>query len=118
MLGERRGEELAELLTDLGPTFIKVGQSLSIRSDLLSESYVKGLTKLQDKVPPFPSSEAFKIIEAELGQSVDALFSTITPEPIASASLGQVYKATVRSTGEEVAIKIQVRGGKCVFSVF
>ncbi|GMH57931.1 hypothetical protein TrLO_g7270 [Triparma laevis f. longispina] len=107
MLGEQRGEELAELLTDLGPTFIKVGQSLSIRSDLLSESYVKGLTKLQDKVPPFPSSEAFKMLEDQLGQSVDALFSTITPEPIASASLGQVYKATVRSTGEEVAIKIQ-----------
>ena len=102
-----RGEELADLLTRLGPTFIKVGQSLSIRSDLLSESYVKGLTTLQDKVPPFSSSEAFKIMEVELGQSVDSLFSSITAEPIASASLGQVYKATVKTTGQEVAVKIQ-----------
>ncbi len=104
---EMRGEELADLLTTLGPTFIKVGQSLSIRSDLLNDAYANGLTKLQDRVPPFSSVQAFKIFEREFGKPVDTLFSDITPDPIASASLGQVFKATLRSTGEDVAIKVQ-----------
>ena len=106
-LGRQRGEELADLLTTLGPTFIKVGQSLSIRSDLLSPPYVLGLTQLQDAVPPFSSKEAFAIMEEEFRKPVDEIFSKITPEPIASASLGQVYKATLRETGEDVAVKIQ-----------
>mmetsp|Transcript_4229 Transcript_4229/g.8564 ORF Transcript_4229/g.8564 Transcript_4229/m.8564 type:complete len:857 (+) Transcript_4229:169-2739(+) len=106
-LGQKRGEELADLLTRLGPTFIKVGQSLSIRSDLLQPSYVLGLTKLQDAVPPFPSKDAFDIMEEQFRAPVDEVFSKITPEPIASASLGQVYKATLRETGEDVAVKIQ-----------
>ena len=106
-LEEKRGVELADLLTVLGPTFIKVGQSLSIRTDLVQASYAKGLTQLQDKVPPFNSEEAFKILSAQFNKPVDEVFSTITPEPIASASLGQVYKATMRESGQEVAVKIQ-----------
>lgn len=65
------------------------------------------LQKLCDKVPSFDSKIAFATIENELGQSVDQIFSEITPEPVAAASLGQVYKATLRATGETVAVKVQ-----------
>jgi len=104
---ERRGMELAELLTRLGPTFIKIGQSLSIRTDLLSPAYVRGLTSLQDQVPAFSTDEARSIIEEELGRSIDSVFSNFSSEPVAAASLGQVFKATLRSDGREVAIKVQ-----------
>jgi predicted unusual protein kinase regulating ubiquinone biosynthesis (AarF/ABC1/UbiB family) len=103
---EERGMELAQLLTELGPTFIKIGQSLSIRTDLLSPGYVRGLASLQDKVPSFDSKTAREILEEEWGQSVDSVFSKISDEPVAAASLGQVYKATMRD-GREVAVKVQ-----------
>eukprot|EP00581_Thalassiosira_minuscula_P014806 CAMPEP_0183723322 /NCGR_PEP_ID=MMETSP0737-20130205/14931_1 /TAXON_ID=385413 /ORGANISM="Thalassiosira miniscula, Strain CCMP1093" /LENGTH=927 /DNA_ID=CAMNT_0025953583 /DNA_START=135 /DNA_END=2918 /DNA_ORIENTATION=+ len=114
-----RANELSVLLTKLGPSFIKIGQSLSIRTDLLSPAYVRGLQSLQDQVPPFDTAEAREIIEAELGRSIEDVFESFPSEPIAAASLGQVYKATVRSTrvvGEdgaeeevekEVAVKVQ-----------
>lgn len=98
--------ELAQLLTELGPTFIKIGQSLSIRTDLLSPAYVRGLASLQDKVPPFNSQTAKQILEDEWGQPVDSVLSKISDEPVAAASLGQVYKATMKD-GREVAIKVQ-----------
>ena len=103
---EMRGMELAQLLTELGPTFIKIGQSLSIRTDLLSPAYVRGLASLQDKVPPFDSNKAKEILEEEWGQSVNSLLSKISDEPVAAASLGQVYKATMKD-GREVAVKVQ-----------
>eukprot|EP00980_Cylindrotheca_fusiformis_P006805 scaffold1426_cov83-Cylindrotheca_fusiformis.AAC.7 len=103
---EKRGMELAELLNDLGPTFIKIGQSLSIRTDILSPAYIRGLATLQDKVPPFDTKIAKHILEDEWGQSVNSVLSKISDEPVAAASLGQVYKATMID-GREVAVKVQ-----------
>ena len=82
----RRGTELAALLTRLGPTFIKVGQSLSTRSDILSGGYCAGLASLQDAVEPFPTREAFRSIEKSLGiDDIRDVFEEISPEPVASA---------------------------------
>jgi aarF domain-containing kinase len=103
----KRAIELRNIITSLGPFFIKLGQALSIRPDILSPRSMVELQKLCDKVPSFDSKIAFATIEAELGKTVDELFSEITPEPVAAASLGQVYKATLRTTGETVAVKVQ-----------
>ena len=93
-------------LIDLGPTFIKMGQALGTRADLLPLPYVKELATLQDQVPSFPTAEAFARIEAELGRPLHECYPEIDSEPIASASLGQVYRARLAS-GEEVAVKVQ-----------
>ena len=104
----QRGRELATLLTRLGPTFIKVGQSLSIRTDLLSPAYIRGLETLQDQVPSFSTATAKQILESEWGRPItEVLADELTAEPVAAASLGQVYKARLLATGEEVAIKVQ-----------
>jgi predicted unusual protein kinase regulating ubiquinone biosynthesis (AarF/ABC1/UbiB family) len=97
---------LRESLIDLGPTFIKIGQALGTRADLLPLAYVKELATLQDQVPSFPTAEAFARIESELGCSLHECYPEIDCEPIASASLGQVYRARLAS-GEEVAVKVQ-----------
>ena len=104
----KRADELTDLLTRLGPTFIKIGQSLSIRSDLLNPEYLRSLTALQDKVPAFPTEVARDIISAELGKPCDTVFSGID-KPVAAASLGQVYKASL-SDGRQVAVKVQRPG--------
>mmetsp|Transcript_106838 Transcript_106838/g.335076 ORF Transcript_106838/g.335076 Transcript_106838/m.335076 type:complete len:627 (+) Transcript_106838:2221-4101(+) len=109
MNSRARADELTAILTQLGPTFIKIGQALSIRADLLAPAYLKSLTELQDRVPPFPTKKADEIIETELGQPVGELFEEISQEPIASASLGQVYRARLRE-GPEVAVKVQRPG--------
>jgi predicted unusual protein kinase regulating ubiquinone biosynthesis (AarF/ABC1/UbiB family) len=101
-----QGAWLTRRLLRLGPTFIKIGQAVSTRADLLPLAYIKELTKLQDSVPAFPKEIAFAIIERELGKSVGELFAEIEPEPIAAASLGQVYRGRLHS-GETVAIKVQ-----------
>lgn len=102
----KRAAQLRQILTRLGPTFIKVGQALSTRPDLIRKDFLDELVKLQDQLPPFPTSLAFAIIEQELERSIDEIYSEISPQPIAAASLGQVYRARLRS-GEEVAVKVQ-----------
>ncbi|CAA0831908.1 Uncharacterized aarF domain-containing protein kinase - chloroplastic [Striga hermonthica] len=102
-----RARQLRNLLCDLGPSFIKAGQVLANRPDIIREDYMNELCILQDDVPPFPNQVAFDIIEEELGQPLEAVFSKISSETIAAASLGQVYRATLRSSGEDVAIKVQ-----------
>jgi predicted unusual protein kinase regulating ubiquinone biosynthesis (AarF/ABC1/UbiB family) len=97
---------LREKLIDLGPTFIKIGQALGTRGDLLPLPYIKELTTLQDQVPPFPSAEAFARIETELKRSIHDAYAEIDAEPIAAASLGQVYRARLHD-GQEVAVKVQ-----------
>jgi aarF domain-containing kinase len=102
-----RAAELRDIITSLGPFYIKIGQALSIRPDVLSPRAMVELQKLCDKVPSFDSAIAFACIEEELGRPVSELFSDITPEPVAAASLGQVYRATLRATGDTVAVKVQ-----------
>ncbi|XP_071918458.1 protein ACTIVITY OF BC1 COMPLEX KINASE 1, chloroplastic isoform X2 [Coffea arabica] len=102
-----RASQLRNLLCDLGPSFIKAGQVLANRPDIIREDYMNELCILQDDVPPFPDQVAFNIIEEELGQPLEAVFSKISSQTIAAASLGQVYRATLRASGEDVAIKVQ-----------
>lgn len=105
----RRRAEGARLRTELialGPTFIKIGQMLSTRVDLLPYEYTEELKELLDRVPPFSNERAFAIIESELGNSPRELYASIDAAPIAAASLGQVYRARLRS-GEEVVVKVQ-----------
>ena len=103
----RRAAELTDVLTVLGPTFIKLGQSASIRSDLLPPAYLAGLARLQDKVPAFEFEAARDAIERELKMPVAQAFRGGLPrETVAAASLGQVYKA-VAADGTAVAVKVQ-----------
>jgi len=104
---KERAKEALNLSTQLGPTFIKLGQALSIRTDLIPEAYALELRKLQDAVPPFNNDEAKDILRESLGVSnLNEVFKTISSDAIASASIGQVYKGQLLD-GKEVAIKIQ-----------
>ncbi|KAI9129136.1 AarF/ABC1/UbiB kinase family protein [Acaryochloris sp. CCMEE 5410] len=103
---KRRAIQLRETLTVLGPAFIKIGQALSTRPDILTGPYLEELSKLQDQIPAFSNDIAFRFIEEELGYPPHELYAQLTSEPIAAASLGQVYKGKLH-TGEWVAVKVQ-----------
>ncbi|KAL2249248.1 UNVERIFIED_CONTAM: hypothetical protein Sindi_2398500 [Sesamum indicum] len=100
------GIVLKDTMLNLGPTFIKVGQSLSTRPDIIGYEISKALSELHDQIPPFPRDEAMKIIEEELGAPVKTFFSNVSEEPVAAASFGQVYKASTHD-GIDVAVKVQ-----------
>jgi predicted unusual protein kinase regulating ubiquinone biosynthesis (AarF/ABC1/UbiB family) len=102
----RRATQLRLLLTKLGPAYIKIGQALSTRPDLVPPVYLEELTKLQDQLPPFPNEIAYQFIKEELGASPEEVYAELSAQPIAAASLGQVYKGKLK-TGEEVAVKVQ-----------
>mmetsp|Transcript_32240 Transcript_32240/g.80286 ORF Transcript_32240/g.80286 Transcript_32240/m.80286 type:complete len:790 (+) Transcript_32240:471-2840(+) len=115
----KRAKELTRLLTDCGATFIKIGQALSIRTDLLSPAYIESLSELQDRVPAFSNAQAFETIRKELrlpSKSPDTAgempecFTELSAKPVAAASLGQVYRARLRDSGLEVAVKVQRPG--------
>jgi predicted unusual protein kinase regulating ubiquinone biosynthesis (AarF/ABC1/UbiB family) len=103
----KRATKLRQILTKLGPTFIKVGQALSTRPDLVRQDFLEELIKLQDQLPPFDNAIAFRIIEKQLDRTIEELYTDISPGPVAAASLGQVYKARLRDSGDEVAVKVQ-----------
>lgn len=101
-----RPERVILALQELGPTFVKAGQYLSTRADVLPQEYLRELAKLQDHVPPFPAEEARRIIEEELRRPVAKLFARFDGHPLAAASIAQVH-AAVLPGGEEVVVKVQ-----------
>lgn len=114
----KRATQLRNLLVSLGPTYVKLGQVLSSRADLLPAEYIEELRVLQDKVPPFDDDLARRILERELGPAASRL--SLSSTPIASASLGQVYKGTWRNDSgelEEVAVKVQRPGALVAISL-
>src|SRR5438874_7880828 len=104
-----RGQHLREVLDELGPTFVKFGQLLSTRPDVVPPDIVIELRALQDDVRPFPFEQAERVIEEELGNTLERLFLEFEPTPVAAASIGQVHRATLPN-GRRVAVKVQRPG--------
>src|SRR5712691_9806851 len=102
-------QDLAKALEELGPCFIKLGQLLSTRPDLLPADYIEALSRLQNTVTPVPCDKITAIIESELGAPIDKLFASFDATPLATASMAQVHHATL-SNGDEVAVKVQRPG--------
>ena len=107
---------LVRNILELGPTFIKIGQALSTRADLIPIEYIEEFSQLHDRVPPFSSDGAIAVVEQELGKPIGILFAEFNPTPIAAASLGQVHKARLH-TGEDVVVKVQRPGLARLFNL-
>ena len=109
---ERLGLVMQKIVTRLGPTFVKLAQTASMRPDLVGDEYAKALAKLQDAVAPFGNAEAYDILESELGRPISDIFDELSSSPLASASMGQVYRGTLKEEygGERVAVKIRRPG--------
>ncbi len=111
-----RAERVRMTLEELGPTFIKLGQILSTRPDLIPLEYIKELSKLQDQVPPVPYDDVKEVIRSGTGQFPEELFQHFEQTPLAAASIGQVHKAQLRDA-EEVAVKVQRPGIRRIIEV-
>lgn len=107
---KKRAAQLRQRLVKLGPAFVKIAQAVSSRPDVIPSAYLEELSLLQDRIAPFSTELALNIIEKELGVPVEILFSEISPQPVAAASLGQVYEARLRPSGVSVAVKVQRPG--------
>jgi len=111
-----RAERVRMVMEELGPTFIKLGQILSTRPDLIPVEFIQELSKLQDNVPSFPYPEARQIIESEIGRPLEDIFQHFENTPLAAASIGQVHRAQLKD-GEEVVVKVQRPGIRKIIEV-
>ncbi len=111
-----RAERMRLAMEELGPTYIKLGQVLSTRPDLIPVDFIRELSKLQDEVPPFPFGEVRQIVTRELGGAPESLFDEFDQTPQASASIGQVHRAVIKD-GDQVAVKVQRPGIKRTIEV-
>lgn len=116
-LFQKRAGELRTALVQLGPAFVKIAQAVSSRPDVIPPAYIEELSLLQDRIAPFATDAALETIEQELGLPVDLIFSEITPQPVAAASLGQVYQARLRPNGQTVAVKVQRPGVRAAIAL-
>ncbi|KAG0566441.1 hypothetical protein KC19_7G064000 [Ceratodon purpureus] len=117
VLVQTRAAQLRNALVQLGPAFVKIAQAVSSRPDVISPEYLEELALLQDRIAPFSTELALQIIEQELGVTVEQLFTEISPQPVAAASLGQVYQARLRPNGEQVAVKVQRPGVRAAMAL-
>lgn len=116
VVGLRPGQRLTAALQTLGPSFIKLGQALSVRSDLIGDDLADDLSALQDRLPPFPGDEAVATIEREFGQPIAEIYTAFDHMPVAAASIAQVHFATT-TDGDDVAVKILRPGIEQAFAI-
>eukprot|EP00798_Chlamydomonas_sp_ICE-L_P014464 gene14464-20478_t len=117
-LGEPSAPLLRSTLVKLGPAFVKIGQAVSSRPDLMSPEFLTELEKLQDRIPAYPSEDAYQMLENELGAPVNTIFASLSPEPVAAASLGQVYFTTMTFPSDDAYQMLENELGAPVNTIF